>query len=181
MDTINYVNDNNPKAREALKENVSELNLTDIWRFIYPDKKDYTWTQPHSFKQGRIDFYLISENLVKSIKNANIKTGYKTDHRLITLEISFNENIPGRGYWKFNSSLLQDKEYVNQVKKVIKETTETYAVPIYIREKVQDIKASEIQFIIDDHFLEVLLMNIRGKTISYGSWKKRNRGNKKRS
>ena len=95
MDRINYVNDNNPKAREALKEIVSKMNLTDIWRFMYPDKKDYTWRQQHSFKQGRIDFYLTSENLVQSIKNVSIKTGYKTDHRLITLEISFNENIPG--------------------------------------------------------------------------------------
>jgi hypothetical protein len=48
-----------------------------------------------------------------------------------------------------------------------------YALLIYNYQNINDIPDSELQFTISDQFLlETLLMELRGKSISYGSYKK---------
>ena len=72
--------------------------------------------------------------------------------------------------WKFNNSLLYDSEYVNRVKKCVKETVEEY--------KIQGGAHSpeSIRFSIDDQlFFETLKLQIRGTTIPYAAGKKRER------
>ena len=49
-----------------------------------------------------------------------------------------------------------------------------YSLPIYNLENLEYIPDDEIQFLINDQlFLETLLMEIRGKSISYSSYKKK--------
>ena len=49
-----------------------------------------------------------------------------------------------------------------------------YALPVYDIEHIQDIPDNQIQFKINDQlFLETLLMELRGKSISYSSFKKK--------
>ena len=57
--------------------------------------------------------------LLTSLKKTNYAYGYKTDHSLFEMNIKINEVPRGRGYWKFNSNLLHDKEYVNKVNDII--------------------------------------------------------------
>ena len=59
------------------------------------------------------------------------------------------------------------------INKLIDDVKTEYMVPIYNLENVHSIPNSDIQFTINDQlFLETLLMKIRGKTISYTSYKK---------
>ena len=79
-----------------------------------------------------------------------------------------------RGLWKFNNSLLYDTEYLNAVRNIISETKAQYALLTYNRENLCNIPDSEIQFIVNDQlFLETLLLEIRAKTLSYSSFKKK--------
>ena len=57
----------------------------------------------------------------------NIIPGYRTDHSGVTLELTLNENECGRGYWKFNNSLLKDRTYIQIVKDTISDVKQTYA------------------------------------------------------
>ena len=61
-----------------------------------------------------------------SIKSANISTGYKTDHSLIEIKIALHSNMRGPGFWKLNTSLVTEFDYVNQIRAVIKDTQEEY-------------------------------------------------------
>ena len=103
--------------------------------------------------------------------NSKIIPGYRTDHSAITLEVCFKQAERIKGYWKFNTSLLRDNNYVNNVKKCIAETITTYK---NLHFNVQDsVNTDDPPFCIDDNlFLETLLMNIRRKTISYSCYKK---------
>ena len=84
--------------------------------------------------------------------------------------------MKGKGLWKFNNSILHDTEYVKLVKKQIKDVKEQYAVHVYNKETLRDIDNLDIQLTIDDQlFLEILLTKIRGTTISYATFKKRER------
>ena len=86
--------------------------------------------------------------------------------------LSFNSFKCGKSYWKHNNSLLTDKDYLQLINKHVIETKKQYAVPVYNFENIANIPDSEIQFTINDQlFLEVLLMELRGISISYSSYK----------
>jgi len=74
---------------------------------------------------------------------------------------------------KFNNSLLKDKLFANEINDVIRTVIEEYAALPYSREQLPFIPKCDIQFVISDQlFLDVLLMKIRSKTISYATMKK---------
>ena len=51
-----------------------------------------------------------------------------SDHSGIILKVGFQKFQRGRGFWKFNSSLLKDKNYVSLIKSTIKRVVAQYAI-----------------------------------------------------
>ena len=174
LDTHNYYSVNNPKARAKVLEIMEDLQILDYYRILNPDKKIYTWRKKNPLKQSRLDFFLISDSLTNLVENCNIKPGYRTDHSIVVIEIKFNPFRKGNGIWKFNNSLLTDKDYVTKVKEVIQSTSSQY---------LYDVGDSDFQCkngIDESLFLEVLMMEIRGATIAYSSYKKKEKGKKEK-
>ena len=168
LDTYNYLNVNNPNAKEKILSIKQELNLTDPYREFHQDTKKFTWRKTNPIKQSRLDFFLVSDTILQSITDSNILPGYRTDHSIIYITLKFNEFQRGRGLWKFNNDLLKDPTYLEIVKKCILRVKKQYCVPVYDMENIENIKNDSIQFTINDQlFLEILLLEIRGKTISY--------------
>lgn len=169
-DCKNYVQRNNTKANKAVIELKTHFELEDVWRVQNPDKQMYTWFGPNR-KMGRIDYMLVSSNLTQSIKNPSIDTGYRSDHSLCHMHISFKQQIRGRGTWKFNNSLLHDETYVKLVKQCISEVVNQYKI-----NGQENVNPANIEFDINDQlFFETLKFTIRGKTIPYCARKKRDR------
>lgn len=59
--------------------------------------------------------------MLNDINEASVFAGYNTDHSLVYLNIQFDKFKEGKSLWKFNSSVLGDKIYINDIKQVIKE------------------------------------------------------------
>ena len=174
MDCFNYKHINNPKARSFVTNSIKENNLFDTFRELHPSLKRYTWRRKNPFKQSRLDFFLVTENLINLVKTSKIETGYKSDHSIVTLSLTMNTFEHGKGLWKHNNSLLNDIEYLNAINSKILEIKKQYCLPIYNLENIDQIPDDELQFIINDSlFLETLMMEIRGKSISYASYKKK--------
>ena len=175
LDTHNYVNINNPRAKSKLQDINDELSLVDPYREKYNELKRFTWRKTNPIKQARLDFFLITETLMHSLNDVEILPSYRSDHSSVVLSLEINDFIKGRGLWKFNVSLLKDKMYVNTVKKCINDTKEQYMLPVYRKEFIEDSNNNDmIQFTISHQlFLETLLMEIRGKTISHSAYKKK--------
>ena len=73
--------------------------------------------EENSFKQRRLDYFLISESLQDSVSSISISPSVQSDHSTIVLKIStVKEHIKGASDWKFNNSLLNDKDFVSQMK-----------------------------------------------------------------
>ena len=120
--------------------------------------------EKNPLKQARLDFYLISENLSRSLQSSTIEPSHRSDHSLVILNLSFQKFKPGRGLWKFNNSLLYDKEYIDLINEKILEIKKQYIIPVYNYQNIEQIDNREIQFQINDQlFLETLLLEIRGK------------------
>ena len=127
-DTENYRHINNPNARQEVLKSLDEENYIDIYRFINDDKS-FTWRRLNpEIKQARLDFFLISEETFQIANDCKKVSGYRTDHSGIILQLRLNQNERGRRYWKFNNSLLKDKDYIKLVKQSIKEVTNTYKI-----------------------------------------------------
>ena len=93
---------------------------------------------------------------------------------MITLTLTLGKESKNKLLWKFNNSLLKDKLFAEEINDVIKAVVEEYAALPYIREQLSKIPKCDTQFVITDQlFLDVLLMKIRSKTISYAAMKKR--------
>lgn len=172
IDTFNYRHTNNPKARQIVSNLMDEDDLIDIWRIMNEDKKCFTWSRKRpERKQARLDFFLVTDMLLAFVTDTKIIPGYRTDHSAIVLEFSFQNNDRGKGYWKFNNSLLKDKNYIALVKETIDEVKNTYKT-----NNIQDNQTTNenIKFDINDQlFLETLLMIIRGNTIKYSAFRKK--------
>ena len=165
LDTHGEKHQNNPKAQSKVEEICQELDLFDIWRNKNPRKKCYTWhSKSRPLKQSRLDYFLVSGDIGDMCENEEINPGYRTDHSLITIGISFSSQTRGRGLWRFNNSMLRDTEYVNKVKICIHETLNQYQNPV------------TEEFTINDQMLfEMLKLQIRTITMPYCAGKKRER------
>ena len=108
---------------EILKEN---FELTDIWRALNPDVTRFTWRRKKPEIQCRLDFFLISNTLCPTTSNAEILPGYRTDHSMITVRINTATNPRGPGFWKLNTHLLTESEYINLIRKTITNVSKEY-------------------------------------------------------
>ena len=93
---------------------------------------------------------------------------------MITLKLSFVQFEKGKSLWKHNNSLLYDKQCIDTIKAKIDGIKKQYALPVYNLDQVLKIPDDQVQFMINDQlFLETLLIEIRGKSISFSSYKKK--------
>lgn len=91
----------------------TDHNLVDVLRKTYLDEKIFTYRN-----QSRIDYIMVSENL-SHCTHAQKPTYVPKcpDHRGVSIDIIINNEKRGPGYWKFNSSLLSNPNFVHQSKK----------------------------------------------------------------
>ena len=175
LDVRNYADTaRRPRTRRKINEIMTQHSFIDIFREIYPDKRLYTWRKFNSAKQARLDYFLTSDQLSAKINNISIEPGHRSDHSVVSLSLKKEEFKRDRPFWKFNNSLLKDKKYIEQIKTVITEVKKQYAIPVYDFENINNISPNDLTLQISDQlFFETLLLEIRGKTISYSTFKKR--------
>ena len=93
-----------------------------------PTGPSYTWSAYSNLKQARLDYFLVSTDLAGLVESIQTSAGYRTDHSLVLMKMIFSLQERGRGFWKFNISLLSDPAYVKVVKDCINETVDKYKI-----------------------------------------------------
>ena len=104
--------------------------------------------------KSRIDFFLVSRVVSVNVKRAEIRCSVAPDHKSIFLGIELKSDLKrGPGTWKFNNTLLDDKNYVHLI--------------LYpqILEKYKDVENKQLLW-------ELNKMKIRSKSISYSKSKR---------
>ena len=181
LDYYNYKSINNPKAREIVLELMNTKYLVDPFRENNPTKKQFTWKKRNPCKQARLDYFLISETLMQHTKSVVIDSSYRSDHSIVILALNLTNFKHGKSFWKHNNSLLLDSIYLEKINKKILDVKSQYALPVYDYEQIDNISNEDVQFTINDQlFLDTLLMEIRGESISYASFKNKQRNNREK-
>ena len=101
------------KSVAKLLSVMSENDLSDIFRIRYPDSRRFTWRRKTPFLQRRLDYFLVSDSLQESIETIDIIPSVASYHSALILKLRPTyEGNRGRSYWKFDSSLTEDKQFV---------------------------------------------------------------------
>ena len=69
---------------------------------------------------------LPSTGIANKVKEIQYIPGFKTDHSLIYMAIQNTNEPRGPGYWKFNTRLLHDKDYVDECNEEIEKAPQKY-------------------------------------------------------
>jgi len=112
----------NAKACDMVNSLIDEFNLIDVWRHYHPNLRQYTRHQHNPKVLSRLDYILISENMIGCTYGSKILPGVNSDHSIVKLQFDIDPNPRGRGYWKLNCNYLRkDADFVKFIKDKIKE------------------------------------------------------------
>jgi hypothetical protein len=107
-----------------VRELAEEIGLIEPYRFLNPNKKEYTYipSAVNNMNRSRIDFFLVSNNLVPNITNCEIPhslTSTLFDHKQIFVTLGKKKYK-----WKpiIKDSILKDKDLQFHVQACIMET-----------------------------------------------------------
>ena len=154
--------------------------MSDIWRKQNPSRKIFTWRTERPCKRARLDYFLVSEDILSLNPNAEILNAYRSDHNIIKLSIKTQKR--GRGLWKFNNALLENKQFVKLVREEIELVKATYAIPIYNNDFSRSDNGNLLEITISDTlFLETLLCQLRGHIIKFSKNLKKEEKNEENS
>ena len=125
LDRLN-TNCNNNKSLEQVENLMDEFQLRDVWRIMYGDKREYSWIKRNSNpkKASRIDFALVSAGLDQKVEQIMYLSSVCTDHRGLYMFIELTNFERGRGYWKFNTTMLQKQDFLYVMNEELEKTLE---------------------------------------------------------
>ena len=87
------------------------IYVTFCW-FRNSDTQHFLWCRKTPFKQRRLDFFLVSENIQENVQSTDTIPSVGSDHSAIKIKLcSLKGGSKGQGYWKFNTSLIEDQRF----------------------------------------------------------------------
>ena len=112
-------------------------------KFTYIDKQHGT--------KSRLDYIFVSRNKYTKIDGKIVEPfdSVKIDHKLVLVELTYNFCKRGPHYQKFNSSLLNDEEYCQNIRTVIADCTDKYQNSVSSQELWELIKVFVKEFTIN--------------------------------
>ena len=106
------VSDYSQESSQALAHLFDSCCTIDIWRYLHPTSKQFTWSARNGSLSSRIDLIGCPVAWVPSMSSSEILPFPFSDHCAVLLSGSFPSLIPpGPGVWKLNISTLENDDY----------------------------------------------------------------------
>lgn len=99
-------------CRSTIKQFMNDLKLTDIWRTLNPQSKSYSCYSATFQTYSRIDYFLISTNLIPKIKSCSYDNIAISDHAPCKLVYRDDDITCDPPRWRFQHKWLQDEEFI---------------------------------------------------------------------
>ncbi len=142
-----------PANVQNLRNWLLRKDLVDCWRELHNVEKDFTWSRNNPFCARRLDFLIMHFELLPYLKFTNHEIVAGTDHKMVKGMLNSENSKRGSSYWKFNSSLLEDEIYINEMNKHLDEFKNLHFNNAIVR-------------------FEYLKILVKDKSIQYSSFKK---------
>lgn len=141
---------------QTLNDLIKSRNVVDVWRLQHPTDKDFSFYSHVHKSYTRIDYFLISSDLLSYVKNCLYHDILISDHCPISLQLEHISPKP-KYYWRFNPLLLEDDSFKE-----------------YMLEKIDDfLRTNDNGEVSDSVLWETFKVVMRGYIITFESAKRR--------
>lgn len=105
-------------SRKRLIHLIEKYGLCDIWRVMNGDEKQYTWAHARDnyISLARLDRFYVFKHHLNVFNKCFITPLSFTDHSMVSCTFIVNSVKPKSAYWHFNTSLLNDKLFIESFK-----------------------------------------------------------------
>ena len=113
-------------SRKELLRLQAERGLCDVWRNSFPNMRTFSSKQIVNgiLKQSRIDLCLCSASICRDIVNPRYEHNVWSDHCTFSCELDTMQRKRGGGTWCLNSSLLEDKAFIECMTRFMKDAND---------------------------------------------------------
>ena len=102
---------------------IDSSQLTDVWRTFYRNDSDFTWSRTNPFIARRLDYCLMTSQLLSSCVSCEHISMPNSDHKAIAIELKESTFLRGPGYWRFNNSFLKNTDFVDKMNNLLDQYT----------------------------------------------------------
>lgn len=100
------------KTSVLLQKMCKDFQLTDCFKAMHPKEEGFTWFSSDGTRASRIDYILARDS---PPTDARLTPVFFSDHAMLSCSLSLSHSVTtGRGLWKLNCSLLEDRDLVRQ-------------------------------------------------------------------
>ena len=100
----------------ALREFQSELGITDIWRLVHPDVREYSFYSGAHNSYSRIDYIMMSSNLIQNVLEIKMNSILVSDHAAVSVTFFPPTNPCKSKQWRLNTMLLKNENCTLPIK-----------------------------------------------------------------
>ena len=111
------------RSISTIESFLEDFILCNIWRVRNQNVREFTWRTFNPPVQRRLDYIFISNHLQTLIKKVKILSSFQSDHSTVILNRMLKQ---GLSYWKFNTSLINDKHYNDKLENLINSCTASF-------------------------------------------------------
>ena len=106
------------KRSQDLSNLVRDFNLSDAFRQLHPDKREYTWSRKFKFS-SRLDRFYLPPELIHGLLEVSHHP-YLSDHKYVRMVVRLPEvenkvpkqKIRDSGFWKLNIRILDEDDFL---------------------------------------------------------------------
>ena len=122
-----YLKRVNDKSAVKLSNISNNLSLYDVWNERHENVSGFTLCDADNVPKRRIDYVFLSRNFIYDVKQIIVRkipgthaNGCRlSDHRALKCTFYLSTNQKGSGYWKLNTSYLDNLDYIQGIKDII--------------------------------------------------------------
>lgn len=104
--------DTHQQSKKTILKYMTDLNLVEIWRYLNPNKKEYSCFSNTYKTFSRIDYFLISNGLVTKVGKSWYDSILLSDHAPVLFTIQFDNLVLPPPRFRFQASWLLDHDFV---------------------------------------------------------------------
>ena len=106
------------KKSQDLQDLIRDFNMSDFFRYLYPNDREFTWARKDKFR-SRLDRFYIPASLVTSLQDLS-QHPFISDHSYVKMMIKLPEistkfkakKQQNSNFWKLNNMVLEEEEFL---------------------------------------------------------------------
>ena len=105
----------------ALRNFQAELGITEVWRLVHPDAREYSFFSGAHNSYSRIDYIMMSSNLIQNVIEIKMNSILVSDHAAVSVTFFPPTNPCKSKQWRLKTMLLKNENCTGLLKDKMKD------------------------------------------------------------